>query len=113
MQIDNLMPADGSQDYYDQGLRNSLEAHLSYLRNSKSTVTQPVDQHQVIVYHGDLFGYLTKANVKACYHWVVMRLNSMHSPRDFDETFRTLLVPDERELERLRMSWKATQKINS
>lgn len=113
MKLDDLMPADGSQDYYNQGLRNSLEAHLSYLRNSKSTTTQMVDQHQVIVYHGDLFGYLTMAGVKACYHWVIMRLNGLHSPRDFDERITALQIPDERELERLRVSWKATQKINN
>lgn len=111
MQIDNLMPTDGSQDYYVQSFRNTLESHMPYLRNSSSTKSQMVDPHQVVVYHGDLFGYLTYAGVKACYHWAIMRINSMHSPREFNETIYSLSIPDEKELERLRLSWKATQKI--
>jgi hypothetical protein len=113
MSIITLMAIDGSQDYYNESLKNTLESHMSYLRSSNSTMSQAVTMHQGIVYKADLYGLLNDFGIKPCFHWLVMRLNDFLSPHDFNDTIASLLIPSEKELESIRQSWRTSQKINA
>lgn len=113
MKIDALLTQDGSSDYYVESFRNTIEAHMAYLKSASSTIVQTVDSHSTIVYNNDLYGYLDSVNVKPCLRWVTMRLNDFLSPTDFNSSVSTLMIPSEQELERIRHSWKTTQKINA
>ena len=113
MTIDDLLLADGSQDYYDPSLRVTLEAHMDYLKNSTGTLAIPVDPHDNLVYRNDLYGFLNKLNLKPCLHWIIMRMNDFSSTTDFKESVTSIYLPSEQELERIRLMWKTTQKINA
>lgn len=113
MQIDSLLSQDGSSDYYVESFRSTLEAHMSYLKTASSTIVQTVDIQMTIVYKNDLYGYLNEINIKPCMRWVVMRLNDLLSATDFNSSVVTVLIPSEQELERIRRSWKTTQRINA
>jgi hypothetical protein len=113
MDIDNLMADDGSVDYYDRDFRNTLEAHMSYLKGLDTTYSVSVTEHQGVVYRGDLYGLLNELNIPLYCHWVIMRLNDFKSANEFNENYISILIPSESELESIRQSWKASQVIDS
>lgn len=100
-------------DYYDESFKNTLEAHLPTLRNSAKTRTVVISPLQSVVYKGNLYGLLNELRVPSFQHWIVMRLNAMFSSFELDDSISTLLLPDMAELEQLRLSWKASQKVNA
>lgn len=113
MDIDALMADDGSSDFYKPDFRNTIEAHLPYLKASRSSYRLSVTGSQAVVYQGDLYGLLNEMRIPLYCHWVVMRLNDFMSPSDFDDSYPTLLIPSEQELESMRQSWNASQVINA
>lgn len=113
MKVDNLMIDAGASDYYDEGFRATLEALLPTYRASVKTTAIPIPPNHNIVYAGDFFGLLGNAGIKPCYHWFIMRLNDMFSPRDFDETYTTYLMPSLSDLDSAMMTWRTTQFIKT
>lgn len=108
MQIDNLMYSEGSLDFYDPSFRDTLEAHITYLRAASNSYTINVSLIDTVVYNQDLFGYLIRYKVPAYLHWLVMRMNNLFSPYGFNESFTILLIPSSKDVEILRQSWKTT-----
>lgn len=104
---------EGSQDYYNPSFRNTLEAHLKYLREVKTTYAAPVPPMAAVIYNQDLFGYLTEINIAPHLHWLVMRMNNFFSPYDFDAKCTQLLIPSTDEVDVLRQSWNTTPVITT
>lgn len=113
MLVDDLMFNEGLQDYYDPSFRDTLEAHLPYLRASDQTYKVTVPEFSTVVYNQDLFGYLLELKIAPNLHWVVMRMNNFYSPYDFDVNCTQLLVPSTKEVEILRISWKTKPVITT
>jgi hypothetical protein len=102
------MYPEGLSDYYDPSFRNTLEAHLAFLRTSAQTYTIPVPAFSTVVYNQDLIGFLLESKIAPQLHWLVMRMNGFYSPYDFDARCTVLLIPQSKEVDILRQSWKTT-----
>jgi hypothetical protein len=113
MQVDFDMTPDGNSLYYDPNFRYTLEAHIPYLLGLATTRSIVVDPHDAVVYNQDLFGYLLSAGILPCYHYVIMRLNGMFSPNEFNSDTQSLNIPSTTELESIRQSWSATTVIKT
>lgn len=111
MKIDDLLIKEGPQDYYDPSFRDVLEAHMSYLRSSTNTYSAQVTPHDTIVYNQDLYGFLLEKNVPMHLHWLVMRINNFYSPYDFTDGCTSLLIPNGKDVDKLRQSWRTTPVI--
>ena len=113
MYVDSEMTIDGNSDFYKPSLRCTIEANIPYLLTRPNTRTVSVDPQSTIVYNQDLFGYLLTISVLPCYHWVVMRMNGMFSPLEFDSSVTALTIPSTTDLESMRQAWNATTVIKT
>lgn len=113
MALTDQLPASGSDDYYQDSFRWTIEASIPKLKTSTNTTKQIVTALQGKVYNGNLYGLLTELGVPFYLLWVVMRLNDFHSSSDFTSDTTSLLIPSASELERLRLSWRTSQKVTA
>lgn len=111
MTIDTLATPSGPDLYYDQGFRNTLEDHMSVLRNDPKCETILIEPYKTIVYEGDLFGMLSDLTIPRQYHWVIMRMNNINNPTDFGPGMESIIVPDTQRLERMRSLYMTQNKI--
>lgn len=107
MQILTILNKPTSLVYYEQQFRVLLEDHLTYLKSLTTTRRISIDQQLGYKYEGDLDGLLTQLNIRPEFHFIVMRLNGLTSPQEFNsDRTSTLLIPDNKEIERIRSSYK-------
>lgn len=94
MSLVNQFPDIPANAYYDPAFRAILEDHMQLLRLNAKTTTQEVNGMDALRYAGDLYGYLTYNKLPQFLHWVILRMNDFTTPFAFDETVRSLLIPD-------------------
>lgn len=95
MDINALSISNSADILFSDGFRIVAESFMETLRKSSATKTITVDPNDAYVYEGDFFGYLIKKQVQPGYHWLVMRLNNLSSPFEFNSDVATLMIPDE------------------
>lgn len=108
MKIDEKMQDPGADVYYSKEFRDTLEAHMAWLRVQDGGQIDDVEPQKADVYDGDLFGYLIFLKINPRYHWVVMRANNMFSPTEFGPGVTSLLIPKLSLIETLRQAQKST-----
>jgi hypothetical protein len=91
--------------FFDPGFMSTMESHLAYLASHQSTTTVQLDPLRVQVHLGDFYGMLSEIGIEQNLHWIIARLNGMHSPSEFDETVTSVLVPDRAVIDRIRISY--------
>ena len=111
MLIDKLMNDSGPGIYYDDGFRNVLEDHMTYLRAHPKTTQLSVDPAKLYQFEFDLFGLLQMYNIPAELHWLTMRMNEMHAPTDVRDDITYLLVPDLTTVNRIRQSHMTNTRV--
>lgn len=109
--IDTLLLDRGPDVYYTDGLRNVLEDHMTYLRTASTTLRMEVTPMQAHRYELDLMGLLNELNIPLRLHWVVARMNNFDSLHDVPADLTALLVPDEKEVNRLVQSYTSTTRV--
>jgi hypothetical protein len=95
MDIDSQSISNSDDVLFSDGFRIVVESFLPTLRASNATKTIAVDPNDAYVYEGDFYGYLNSQSVQTGYHWLVMRLNNILSPFDFNSSVTELMIPDE------------------
>lgn len=95
----------GSEVYYTKAFKDVLEAHMGYLRTHQNTRNLPINDHDKMVYRGDLGGYLNSVKTPLYLHWVIMRMNNMYSMYEFGPDTQTLLIPEESTIDKLRQQF--------
>lgn len=107
-----LLSKGGDDVHYEEKFRNALEPCIQYIRNSGVGVVSreltPVDRE---VYNNDFYGLLTKLGITPRMHWVLLRLNGMRSPREYDMEMTSILVMLEHEVSIINQMWRTTSKI--
>ena len=83
----------GEVNYYTSTFRNIIENHLEYFRKDTSTNTLVLNVHDEYKYRGDFYGLLLKNNIRQDMFWIVMRVNALHSPIDYDGELKVILIP--------------------
>ncbi len=104
MQIDKDMADPGADEYYTKAFRDTLEAHMTYFRESSKTRTIDVEPNRAVVYEGDLFGYLAERGIPMKEHWITMRVNKMFSPYEFGLATTMLLIVDSGDITSIQQS---------
>ena len=85
-------------NYLSAGFRNNIENHLEYLRTSGKSSLLTIEPYKLVKYTGDFYGLLNTLQINQDIHWIVMRVNDMVNPIEFDEQMTEILVPDDSEL---------------
>lgn len=76
-------------------LHQLYEDNLHYISSTMNIGRHTVDPHNAYVNRYSFYGYLTSINVPKKLHYLTMRVNGMFSPLEFDESIKTLIIPDE------------------
>ena len=113
MAIDDLMFDAGAPVFYDQGFRNVIEDHMTYLRTHPNTGVRQVEPGRAYKYEADFYGLLQFLDIPAALHWVVLRLNGMTSPTEYTPDRLSILLVDPTLIEQLRSSHMSTRVITS
>lgn len=111
MPIETLMSGMDQQTYYDQGFRDVLEDHLSFLRNSESTVRRTVVPGVALRYQFDFYSMLAELGIPHHLHWIVMRMSGLTNSNQMTLEFNTVVIPDPQVLERLRGAYMTGRRI--
>lgn len=78
----------------DPTFRLTLESHRRFFLQQGNYEVHMVDDHKAYKYRYDLQGYLTSVGIPMNLHFIVMRLNGMTSPTEFNfGDHKGLLVP--------------------
>lgn len=85
-----------SSDYYYQReeFRNIIEDHLQVLKHKGTKIPIPVSAYQESKYRGDFYGLLQNLQIPVELHWIVLRINGLHSPMDYQGTMIEIIGPD-------------------
>lgn len=102
--LDDLKQRIPSEHYYSEPYRIAVESCMELIRNSANTRVINVDAYQARIYEHQLFKFLLEVGIPYEVHWVVMRVNAMHSQTDFTRDTKTLIVPDQSFLANLKIS---------
>lgn len=111
MQISSLARNEGAAIYYNIELRNILEDHLTYFRNSNDITILNIEPAMAYKYEGDFFGLLSYYNVPFEYHWLVLRINKMTNPNQNKSTLLSVNVPNRLSVERLKNVYMTRNRI--
>jgi hypothetical protein len=103
----------GADIFYEDGLRNVLEDHMTYLRGHKDTQIMAVDPMQVYVHKFDLIGLLNVLRIPMYLHWVVMRMNKIDTFTQVPSDLTQLLVPSTREVSMIQQTYTTTYRITN
>lgn len=109
--IEDLMSDPGPDVYYEEGFRNVLEDHMTYLREHAETIVLTVTPKQTDVYQFDLIGLLNELNVPMYLHWVIMRMNHLNTITQVPADLTGLLSPKANEISKLEQTYSTTYRI--
>ena len=102
MGINDLEVPMGPDEYYDPAFRVVLGTHYTYLRNLATNRIRTVTSFQETKYRGDFYGLLTDMQIPRQFFYIILRLNDLASPDDFDVGMQNILVPDTSIIEMIR-----------
>lgn len=111
MNLDYLQTSSGPDVFYTPEAIIVIEDHLTYLRTHSETTRITLEPHTCYKYHGDLSGLLSFAKIQPYLHYVVMRMNFMSSPTDYDSTTNELLTPADNVVNKIIKSFQTHKKI--
>jgi hypothetical protein len=105
----NKAIADGGSIYYQQAWRNNVEFHLPYLLSDAGTSSFAVTPSDTIKYNFDFYGLLQAYGKPVNLHYIIMRMNNLKSPTDYDGSFSSIVVPSSTTVQRLLAVYQAIQ----
>lgn len=111
MDVNKLMIDPGADWLYSPEFKTLIESHLNFIRTDPSTKVITVTPDNVSIYRHDFYGLLTSIKIKPRDFWVILRLNNMHNPQEFNESTSILYVPDNRLLEQIKMAYRSVNAI--
>lgn len=112
--VDRFMTDGGPAVYYDDGFRQVVEDHMTYLRTHPKTTLLTLDATKLgtlYKYEADLYGFLSEFGVPRKLHWIVMRMNGYFSPTELEMSLTSLMVPDGTIVEQLVQTHRSTNKM--
>lgn len=100
--LESVLTDDGPSVYFSEKFRSMIEANLTYLRNSGNVYTSPIDPDKAYRYEYNFYGLLREMSVPKHLHWIVMRVNGLTDPAEFQRDTSILWIPDITLIERLK-----------
>jgi hypothetical protein len=113
MDVDKLMISPCADWLYSEEFKVVIESHLGFIRQSSSTKVMTITPENVRIFKNDFYGLLTSIKIKPRDFWIILRINNMHNPQEFDETKNVVFVPDNRTLQHIKMAHKSISAITT
>lgn len=111
--INTMLIGDGGLTYYDQSYRNVLEDHMTYLRTHSETIVATVTPMQAYIYEFDITGLLNELGIPLYLHWTVIRMNNLFSLTKVPSDLIQLLIPSEKEINKLKQTFERQNSVSS
>lgn len=109
MAIQDLATDSGPPVFYEDGFRNMLEDHMTFLREHPETIVIEVTPMQAHRYEFDQAGLFNALNIPTQLHWIVMRMNRFTSPNQVPEDLMSLMVPGNQVISRLQSAYNTVR----
>lgn len=87
-----------------------LESHLSNFKSDPKTTVRTFTAQQAEKFQGDFYGLLTDMQVPKNMQYLVLRVNGLTDPADYQGDFLNIMVPSESKLGLLRNISNTTTK---
>jgi hypothetical protein len=100
---------DGGSVYYTPAWRNNIEFHLAWLLASAGTSTFAVADSDTIKYQFDFYGLLQAYNMPVWTHYIILRMNNLLAPTDYDGTLSIITIPSTGTVNRILSVYQAIQ----
>ena len=88
-----------SELYYQEKFKQTIEDHLPLLK--EKVTTQPIESYLQTQCKYNFYLLLNRLNVSYKYHWVVLRVNGLHTPQDYTGEKMFIYLPDFKQVDRL------------
>lgn len=89
-------------------VRKRLEYYLPLFRTAGNVQYHPIDEVIVRRHIADFYGLLASFHIPRGLFWIIMRVNRLHSPSDFNRSFTKLIIPDITLVERIIRTTQST-----
>lgn len=113
MKINEQNAPCGPAEFYTDSFRVTLHSHIPQLKASKNVTTLQVEPLEGYKYVGDFYGLLQFKDVPMQYHWLVMMMNGMISPCDYDGEKLIFILPNYKEVDRIFTTYKSHLKLKT
>jgi hypothetical protein len=100
--LENSLTDDGPLVFYTEKFRAMIEANLNYLRSAGQFYTVPIDPDKAYRYEYNFYGLLRELSVPKHLLWIVMRVNGLTDPSEFQRDASLLWIPDVNVIDRLK-----------
>lgn len=111
--LDKLKQKRTDNLYYEDDFRQTLELCLPQLKNHSGSRRIEINMHHARIYEHDFYTYLLQeVGIQREAHWIIMRVNDMLSPTDFNRSCTSLLVPDQGEIRKMMTSVKTVASMD-
>ena len=91
----SLVYGDNSKPFFDPNFRNILDSHLEYLKVTGNVeLDASVDTDYMGQFHGDFYAILTHMNITPKYHRIIMLMNGLTNPIQYEGQLTSLIIPD-------------------
>lgn len=108
--VQNLREPSGEPEFYEPGFRTVIEDHLDYLRNLEGTRILRVEPAEAWRWRFNFYGLLKYKKLDERYRWIILRVNGLINPLDFDGTQTHFKIPDGAVMDRLLQTYRLRNK---
>jgi len=110
LSIQSLAKQRGEDVYYNDKYRIMIGQHIEQLRTSTDSQEIAVSEQSANRQLGDFYGLLLELDVLPKYHWIVMAVNGLKQPNEYDGN-NTIIMPSVNEIDRLTQVFLANHSI--
>ena len=111
MSVVNLLQPNIPKLQFQQDYVFLIDSYLTYLREHYGTNVVEVDPTKARVFYGDFYGFLQSRQISPEHWYLLLRLNKMTHPIQFDENLKQIIVPEDRELNIINIMHRAVGTI--
>lgn len=90
--LSQMAPA-GQSFFYSDTWRQIVETHLIWLRARNESSVIYIEPHIALKYEGDFYGALIELRVPPYLFYVILRMNGLYNPSDFNGEAIMVMVP--------------------
>lgn len=92
--VTDSLISEGPDIFYSPEFRAVVEEHILVLQQNESTEKITIETHTAYQYENNLYGLLTYLEYPKQLHWIIMRINGLHSPNEFKRDTKQLVIPN-------------------
>lgn len=104
--LDNAMITAPTEYTLSDEYKAFVESIIPTLRNDPSTTLLTIPDETGYLFRYDLTSFLLDQKVAIEDHLVIIRLNDLNGPQDFDEHTTKLMIPDQQFLGQLKQVYR-------